>query len=70
MSGKKAALATLFKLLNPKMIYTHYYENALNLAVKDPCFKVTILKEAFEISREGISRSEIIFYNFDELGEL
>lgn len=53
MSGKKAGLATLFKLLSPKMIYTHYYENALNLAVKDPCFKVTILKEAFEISREG-----------------
>ena len=55
MSGKKAGVATLFKLLNPKMFYTHYYEHALNLAVKDACFKVNFLKEAFEISREVIN---------------
>ena len=36
------------------MLYTHCYGHALNLAVKDACFKVTILKEAFEISREVI----------------
>ena len=31
MSGKKAGIATLFKLLNPKMLYTHCYGHALNL---------------------------------------
>ena len=54
MSGKQADVATLFKLLNLKMLYTHCYGHALNLPVKDACFKVTILKDAFEISREVI----------------
>ena len=36
------------------MLYTHCYGHALNLAVKYACFKVTILKEAFGISREVI----------------
>ena len=54
MYGKKAGVATLFKLLNPKMLYTHCYGHALNLAVKDACFKVNLLKEAFEINREVI----------------
>ena len=36
------------------MLYTHCYGHVLNLAMKDACFKVTILKEAFEISGEVI----------------
>ena len=59
MSAKKAGIATLFKLLNPKMLYTNRYRHALNLAVKDACFKVTILKEAFKISREVIKLVKI-----------
>ena len=54
MSGKEAGVATLFKLLNPQMLYTHCYRHALNLAVKDASFKETILKEAFGIHREVI----------------
>ena len=35
-----------------KMLYVHYYDHALNLAVKDSCIKVKYLKETFESARE------------------
>lgn len=47
--GKKTAAATLFKLLNPEMLYAYCYGHALNLAVKDVYFKATITKESFVI---------------------
>ena len=47
--GKKTAAVTLFKLLNPEMLYAYCYGHALNLAVKDVYFKATITKEPFVI---------------------
>ena len=54
MSGKKAGVATLVKLLKRKMVDSYCYGHALSLAVEVVRFKVTILKEAFEICREVI----------------
>ena len=48
MAGKTLRIAAQFKKLNPKMPYGY----ALNLAVKDACFKVDILKVTFEMTRE------------------
>ncbi len=48
MSGTKTGVATQFKSLNGKMLFTHCYGHALNLAIKDACFKVDCLKETFE----------------------
>ena len=50
--GKKTAVATLYKLLNPEMVYVYCYGHAMNLAVKNEYFKATILKELFVISWE------------------
>ena len=50
----KTAVATLFRLLNPKLLYSHRYRYAYNVAVKDTYLKVTMLKEAFELNREVI----------------
>lgn len=47
--GKKTATATLFKLLNPEMLYAYCYGHAMNLAVKDVYFKAAIIKEPFVI---------------------
>ena len=47
MAGKKSGVSVQFKSQNPKMLYTHCYGHALNLAVKDACTKVEILKETF-----------------------
>ena len=52
MSGKRSGVATQFKSLNPKMLYTHCHGHALNLAVKDACSQVSALKETFEMARE------------------
>ena len=52
MSGKASGVATQFKLENEKMLYTHGYGRALNLAIKDACDKVECLKEAFDSIRE------------------
>ena len=34
------------------MLYTHCHGHAQNVAVKDACFKVDILKVTFEMTRE------------------
>ena len=47
--GKKSGVSVQFKNHYPKILYTHCYGHALNLAVKDACTKVEILKETFEI---------------------
>ena len=52
ISGKASGVATQFKLENKKMLYTHCYGHALNLAIKDACDKVECLKEAFDSIRE------------------
>ena len=52
MSGKASGVATQFKLENEKMLYTHCYGHALNLAIKDACDKVECLKEAFDSIRD------------------
>ena len=52
MSGKASGVATQFKLENEKMLYSHCYGHALNLAIKDACDKVECLKEAFDSIRE------------------
>lgn len=54
MSEKKAGVATLVKLLKRKMFNSYCYGYALSLAVEVLRFKVSILKEAFEICREVI----------------
>ena len=51
MSGKGSGVATQFKLENEKMLYTHCYGHALNLAIKDACDKVECLKETFDSIR-------------------
>ena len=48
MSGKDSGVTTQFKLESEKMLYTHCYGHALNLAIKDTCDKVESLKEAFD----------------------
>ena len=52
MAGKILGIAAQFKKLNPKMPYRHCHGYALNLAVKDACFKVDILKVTSEMTRE------------------
>ena len=52
MSGTKTGVATQFKSLNKKMLFTHCYGHALNLAIKDTCFNVDCLKETFETVNE------------------
>ena len=52
MAGKTLGVAVQFKKLNTKMLYTHCHGHALNLAVKDACFKVDMLKMTFEMTRE------------------
>lgn len=52
MSGQRTGVATQFKLLNRKMLFTHCYGHALNLAIKDMCFQVDCLKDAFETCHE------------------
>ena len=52
MSGTKTGVATQFKSLNKKMLFTHCYGDALNLAIKDTCFNVDCLKETFETVNE------------------
>ena len=52
MAGKTSGVTVQFKKLNTKMLYTHCHGHALNLAVKDVCFKVDVLKMTFEITRE------------------
>ena len=52
MSGAKNGVAKKFKEQNPKMLYTHCYGHALNLAVKDTCTKVRSMKDCFDIARE------------------
>ena len=58
MAGKTSGVAAQFKKLNTKMIYTHCHGHALNLAVKDACFKVDMLKMTFEMIREVCKRVE------------
>ena len=41
MAGAKSAVASRIKSLNRKCLYTHCYDHALNLCVKDVCNKVT-----------------------------
>jgi len=52
MSGVKSGVATQLKALNKKILFTHCYGHALNLAVKDSCTKIESLREAFETTRE------------------
>lgn len=52
MSGKVNGVATQFKLENEKMLFTHCYGHALNLAIKDACNKIECLKEAFDSTKE------------------
>ena len=49
MSGKKTSVTTLFKLLNPRILYTHCHDHdhALNLAVKDAYSYYIFLFESF-----------------------
>ena len=37
MSGNKTGVATRFKKLDEKALFTHCYDHALNWAVKDAC---------------------------------
>ena len=48
----EVGIAKRFKEQNPKMLYTHCYGHALNLAVKDTCTKVRSMKDCFDIARE------------------
>ena len=52
MSGAKTGVATQLKEINKKMLFTHCYGHALNLAIKDACTKITCLNETFETTRE------------------
>ena len=52
MAGKTSEVTVQFKRLNTKMLYTHCHGHALNLAVKDACFKEDMLKMTFEMTRE------------------
>ena len=52
MSGNKAGVARKFKDKNPLALYTHGYGHALNLAVKEACDNVEILKMTFETAKE------------------
>ncbi|KAJ8028305.1 Zinc finger MYM-type protein 1 [Holothuria leucospilota] len=52
MSGTKSGVATRFKALNKKCLYTHCYGHALNLAVCDSVKSVGCLKEVFETAFE------------------
>ena len=52
MAGSKTGVATQFKSLNEKMLFTHCYGHALNLAIKETCSKVQCLKETFETVHE------------------
>ena len=52
ISGSKSGVATQFKLLNKKCLYTHCYGNALNLAVGDAIKSVGFLESIFDIARE------------------
>ena len=52
MSGVQNGVATQLKAINNKMLFTHCYGHALNLAVKDACTKIEALREAFEAARE------------------
>ncbi|KAJ8041249.1 Zinc finger MYM-type protein 1 [Holothuria leucospilota] len=52
MSGTKSGVATQFKALNKKCLYTHCYGHALNLAVCDSVKSVGCLKEVFETAFE------------------
>ena len=52
MTGKTSGVAAEFKKLSTKMLYTHYHGHALNLAVKDVCFEVDMVKVTFEMTRE------------------
>ena len=46
MSGIKRGVTTHIKGLNKKILYTHCYGHALNLAVNDCIRKVEVLKDA------------------------
>ena len=52
MAGKTLRVPAQFKKLYVKMLYTHSHGHALNLAVRDVCYKVDILKVLFEMARE------------------
>ena len=52
MSGSKSGVATQFKLLNKKCLYTHCYGHALNLAVGDAIKSVGFLESIFDTARE------------------
>ena len=47
MAGAKSGVATRFKEMNKKCLYTHCYGHALNLAVGDAVKKVSCLSDAF-----------------------
>ena len=49
MSGAKRGFATQMKSINEKVLYTHCYGHALNLAVHDCIRKVEVLKDAWGI---------------------
>jgi len=47
MAGAKSGVATRFKEMNEKCLYTHCYGHALNLAVGDSIKKVSCLSDTF-----------------------
>ena len=52
MSGPHSGVATEFKKINPKCLYTHCYGHALNLAVGDAVKDVGDMAETFDIAKE------------------
>ena len=49
---QKMGLQVQFKDINSKMLYTHCYGHALNLAVKDMSTKVRPIKDCFDMAHE------------------
>ena len=52
MAGHKNGVAAKIKDENPTCLYTHCYDHALNLFVKDACTEVPTLTETFAITKE------------------
>jgi len=50
MSGLQNGVAAQVQKLEPRTIYTHYYEYSLNLAAGDTIKRCTVLKKALNIT--------------------
>ena len=52
MSGSESGVATKMKDLEPRALYTHCYEHALNLATQDALKGIKIMEEAMDTVHE------------------